>query len=127
MDPAKLQYAATHEWLSVDGKVATVGISKFAVDLLSDLVFLQLPAVGTKLAPQDRLGEIESVKSVSDIYAPVGGTVIEANNSVVQNLDLLSQDPYGNGWLVKLELSGPVPATLMNAADYAAHCQAAGG
>lgn len=126
MDPAVLRFAATHEWLAVEGKIATVGISKFAVDLLSDLVFLQLPAAGTKVAAGDRLGEIESVKSVSDIYAPIGGTVVESNDAVVKNLDLLSQDPFGQGWLVKIELDGQIPSTLMNATAYAAHCQEEG-
>jgi glycine cleavage system H protein len=93
--------------VSLQGDVATVGISKFAVDQLSDLTLIELPAVGTKLAAGKSFGEVESVKSVSDLYAPVSGEVIEVNDQVTANVQLLSDDPYGVGWLIKLRVDDP--------------------
>jgi glycine cleavage system H protein len=107
MDPKSLRFSPTHEWVSLQDDVATVGISKFAVDQLSDLTMIELPAVGTRLAAGKSFGEVESVKSVSDLYAPLDGEVIEVNNEVVGNVQLLSDDPYGAGWLIKLRVSDP--------------------
>lgn len=107
MDPQSLRFAPTHEWVSLDGDVATVGISKFAVDQLSDLTMIELPAVGTKLAAGKSFGEVESVKSVSDLYAPVTGEVVEVNDKMAANVQLLSDDPYGAGWLIKLRVDDP--------------------
>jgi len=118
MDPASLRFAPTHEWVHIDGGIATIGISKFAADQLSDLIMLELPAVGSRVAPGKSFGVIESVKSVSDIYSPVAGEVVEANTEVAQNLELLSSDPYGKGWLLKLKVDGPAPADLLDLAAY---------
>ena len=107
MDPQSLRFSPSHEWVSLQGDVATVGISKFAVDQLSDLTLIELPAVGTKLAAGKSFGEVESVKSVSDLYAPVSGEVIEVNDQVTANVQLLSDDPYGVGWLIKLRVDDP--------------------
>jgi len=107
MDPQSLRFAPTHEWVSLDGDVATVGISKFAVDQLSDLTMIELPAVGTKVAAGKSFGEVESVKSVSDLYAPVTGEVVQVNDKVAANMQLLSDDPYGAGWLIKLRVDDP--------------------
>jgi glycine cleavage system H protein len=107
MDPKSLRFTPTHEWVSLQGDVATVGISKFAVEQLSDLTMIELPAVGTRLVAGKSFGEVESVKSVSDLYAPLDGEVLEVNNEVVGNVQLLSDDPYGAGWLIKLRLSDP--------------------
>ena len=107
MDPQSLRFAPTHEWVSLQGDVATIGISKFAVDQLSDLTLIELPAVGTRLAADKSFGEVESVKSVSDLYAPVAGEVVEVNDAVSGNVQLLSDDPYGAGWLIKLRVSDP--------------------
>ncbi|MFO0892109.1 MAG: glycine cleavage system protein GcvH [Isosphaeraceae bacterium] len=118
MDQASLRFAPTHEWIHVDGDIATIGISKFAADQLSDLIMLELPRVGSRVAPGKSFGVIESVKSVSDLYAPVSGEVVEANTSVADNLELLSSDPYGKGWLIKVKLEGPAPKDLLDLAAY---------
>jgi glycine cleavage system H protein len=107
MDPQSLRFAPTHEWVSLQGDVATIGISKFAVDQLSDLTLIELPAVGTRLAAGKSFGEVESVKSVSDLYAPVAGEVVEVNDAVSGNVQLLSDDPYGAGWLIKVKVDDP--------------------
>jgi glycine cleavage system H protein len=107
MDPQSLRFTPTHEWVSLQDDVATVGISKFAVDQLSDLTLLELPAVGTRLAAGKSFGEVESVKSVSDLYAPLDGEVLEVNTEVANNVQLLSDDPYGAGWLIKMRVDDP--------------------
>jgi glycine cleavage system H protein len=104
MDPKTLRFAATHEWVDLQGDVATVGISQFAVDQLTDLIMIELPAVGTRVAPGKSFGEIESVKAVSDLYAPLGGEVIAVNDAVSSNVQLLAEDPYDKGWLIKIKL-----------------------
>jgi glycine cleavage system H protein len=108
MDLKTLRYAPTHEWVSLQGDVATVGITKFAVDQLTDLILIELPAVGTRIAPGKSFGEIESVKAVSDLYAPLGGQVIEVNSLVAGNVQLLAEDPYEKGWLIKIKVDPPV-------------------
>ena len=119
MDPQSLRYAPTHEWVSLQDDVATVGISKFAVDQLSDLTLIELPAVGTRLAAGKSFGEVESVKSVSDLYSPVAGEVIEVNDQVAGNVQLLSDDPFGAGWLIKIRVDDPsAVAQLMDHAAY---------
>ena len=111
MDPAALRYAETHEWVSLQGDVATIGITKFAVEQLTDLVFVQLPDVGRTLNAKEAFGEIESVKAVSDLYAPVAGEVIETNPLLAidpktkqQDAMTIAADPYGSGWLMKLRV-----------------------
>jgi glycine cleavage system H protein len=108
MDKKTLLFAPTHEWVSLQGDVATVGISKFAVDQLTDLIMIELPAVGTKLTAGKSFGEVESVKAVSDLYAPLGGEVIEVNGQVSGNVQLLAEDPYDKGWLVKIKVAQPL-------------------
>jgi glycine cleavage system H protein len=107
MDPKDLRFTPSHEWVHLDGDVATVGISRFAVDQLTDLIMIDLPAVGTKLTPGKGFGEVESVKAVSDLYAPVGGEVVAVNVDVAGNVQLLADDPYGKGWLIKLRVDDP--------------------
>ncbi len=107
IDPKALKYTDSHEWVHLDGDVATVGISKFAVDQLSDLILIDLPAVGKSLSAGQDFGAIESVKSVSDLYAPVGGTVVAVNPAVAADVQVLSQDPYEKGWLIKVKLTDP--------------------
>jgi len=107
MDPKSLRFTPTHEWVSLQDEIATIGISRFAVDQLSDLTLIELPAVGTRLAPGKSFGEVESVKSVSDLYAPVAGEVTEVNAQVTGNVQLLSDDPYGAGWLIKVRVDDP--------------------
>jgi glycine cleavage system H protein len=119
MDPNTLRYAPTHEWVHVEGDVATVGISKFAVDQLTDLIMIDLPKVGAKVQAGKSLGEVESVKAVSDIYAPVSGVVAAVNDAVAANVQLLGEDPYERGWLVKITLDSPdLPADLLDRAAY---------
>ena len=119
MDPKQLRYSDTHEWVHLDGSTATVGISRFAVDQLTDLIMIELPAVGTRLVTGKSFGEIESVKAVSDLYAPIGGEVTEVNTAVAENVQLLADDPYDQGWLVKLKIADAAEtAELMDFAAY---------
>ena len=111
MDPALLYYAETHEWVSLDGEIATVGITQFAVDQLTDLVYVELPRVGRRLQAKEPFGEVESVKAVSDLYSPVAGEVIETNPLLAvdpktkqQDAMKIAQDPYGTGWLIRLRV-----------------------
>ncbi len=123
MDTNSLKYAKTHEWLHIAGDVGTIGITDFAVKELTDLVYVGLPNIGKKLTKGEVFGEIESVKAVSDLYAPVSGEVLEVNSSLPNDLDALSQDAFGRGWLVKLRLSNPSEtASLLDAAAYRQEC-----
>ena len=119
MDPSTLRYSPTHEWVHLDGTTATVGISRFAVDQLTDLIMIELPAIGTHLVAGKSFGEIESVKAVSDLYAPVGGEVIEVNKAVAENVQLLADDPYDEGWLIRLKVTDTAQADeLLDVAAY---------
>jgi len=116
--PAELNYTADHEWVALDGEIATVGITAFAGEALGDVVYVELPAVGTAIAAGDACGEIESTKSVSDLFAPVDGEVVELNDAVVADPGLLNTDPYQAGWLLRIKVTGP--AELLDAAAYEA-------
>ena len=105
MSSADLKFAKSHEWAKLDGENVTIGISKFAVNLLTDLVYIELPAVGDSVSAGDSIGEIESVKAVSDLYSPVSGEIIEINDSLEEDLAILTDDPYGKGWIVKIKAS----------------------
>ena len=121
MDLKTLKYAATHEWALLEGNIATVGISKFAVDQLTDLIMIELPAVGTRVTAGKSFGEIESVKAVSDLYAPLSGEVIEVNKTVASTVSLLAEDPYDKGWLIKIKVDPPVDTSgLMDLDTYEA-------
>jgi glycine cleavage system H protein len=113
MDPTTLKYTPTHEWVHLDGDVATLGISKFAVDQLTDLIVIDLPKVGTKLTQGKPFGEVESVKAVSDLFAPVGGEVVEVNDAVAQDVQILAEDPYTKGWLVKVKVADTSPIAAL--------------
>jgi glycine cleavage system H protein len=104
MDPKSLRYAPTHEWASLDGDVCTIGITKFAVEQLTDVVYIELPDVGDHVFAKDGFGEIESVKAVSDLYAPVDGEVIAVNEAVVNDPSLVADDPYGKGWMIRIKV-----------------------
>ena len=99
------RYLESHEWALLEGDVITLGLSDFAVKHLSDLVFIQLPEVGDKVDAGETFGEIESVKAVSDLNSPITGEVIEVNEAVVENLELISGDPLGDGWLIKVRIA----------------------
>ncbi len=103
--PDDLKYSREHEWVLVEDNVATVGISSFAEEQLGDVVFVELPAVGDTVAKDDAMGVIESVKAVSDVYAPLTGTVVEVNDDLPENTELVNDDPYGDGWMVKIEMA----------------------
>ncbi|QDU80303.1 Glycine cleavage system H protein [Polystyrenella longa] len=123
MDPAQLKYSASHEWVAVEGETATLGISAFAVKQLTDLVYIELPAVGTQIKTGEPFGEVESVKAVSDLYAPVDGEVLEVNESLQDNLGVLSDDSFGEGWMLKIKLQDPSQVdSLMGQEAYKQHC-----
>jgi glycine cleavage system H protein len=103
--PPELRYSKEHEWVRVEGDAATLGITAHAQEQLGDLVYLDLPKVGTAVQQFEKLGEIESVKAVSDLFSPVSGEVTERNEEAVKSPELVNQDPYGRGWLVRLSLS----------------------
>ena len=105
---ADLKFAKTHEWVRPEsGGVLTVGISSYAVEALTDLVFMQLPAVGRKVKAGESFGEIESVKAVSDLYAPISGEIVEVNSALPGKLETLGKDPYGEGWVARIKPDNP--------------------
>ena len=119
--PADLRYATSHEWVRLDGEIATVGISDHAQEELTDVVFVELPAVGRAVDAGDPTAVVESVKAASDIYAPVSGEVVEVNLDVEADPSLVNNDPYGKGWIFKLKVKDAAHvAKLMDAAAYQA-------
>lgn len=110
-NPTNLKYTEEHEWLLVDGDNATVGITAYAAEKLGDVVYVELPKVGASITAGTVVGEIESTKSVGELYAPVTGTVTEVNDAVVSSPELVNEDPFGNGWLIKVSFSD-FPALL---------------
>jgi glycine cleavage system H protein len=119
--PSDLRYAPSHEWIRIDGDEATIGITDHAQDALNDVVYVVLPAVGDHIDQGQKFGEVESVKSVSDVYLPVTGEVTEINDMLEDTPETINEDPYGDGWLVRIKLAQPDEAeSLLNAADYLA-------
>ncbi|WP_308465406.1 glycine cleavage system protein GcvH [Rathayibacter soli] len=118
-NPEDLVYTAEHEWLRIDGSIATVGITDYAAEKLGDVVFVELPDVGSAAAEGKVVGEIESTKSVGELFAPANGTITEANEAVVASPELVNSDPFGDGWLIKIELAGDAP-TFLSASEYTA-------
>jgi glycine cleavage system H protein len=117
--PENLRFVDTHEYVAWDGEVATIGISAFAIDRLGDIVFLELPEAGTAVSRGGTFGTVESVKAVEDLKSPVAGEVIDANQAMVDAPELLAEDPYGNGWLIKVRASNPADLeAAMSANDY---------
>lgn len=106
MDPNKLHFAPTHEWIAVDedGERGTIGISAFAIEQLTDLVYIEMPEVGAPVTAGESFGEIESVKAVSDLYSPITGEIIEVNSALSDSLETFNSDPYGAGWIVKVRI-----------------------
>jgi glycine cleavage system H protein len=117
-NPENLQYTKEHEWVLVDGDVATVGITQYAADALGEIVYVDLPKPGSSTSYMKICGEIESTKSVGELYAPMDGEVVEANSAVGASPEAINQDPYGAGWLIKIKYT-QLPA-LLTAAEYAA-------
>ena len=123
MAPSDRRYLESHEWAKKDGNVVSVGITAFAVEHLSDLTFLSLPAVGTNLQKGQRFGEIESVKAVSELFAPVSGKVTAVNQALADDVASLSGDPWNKGWMMKLEVAGDSEwKTLLDADAYEKKC-----
>lgn len=127
MAPADRVYQESHEWAKKNGDLVVIGITKFAVEHLSDLTFISLPEVGATLEKGDRFGEIESVKAVSELFAPVGGEVVEINSALEDNVETVSTDPYEGGWMLKIRPSGEVRwGDFLDAAAYEKHVEAEG-
>ncbi len=119
--PEQLRYSSDHEWLSRDGATVRIGITDYAQDALGDVVFVQLPETGDQVSAGDTFGEVESTKSVSDIYAPVSGTIVTVNDALGENPQALNEDPYGDGWICTIEMSDPSQFdALLDAAGYTA-------
>jgi glycine cleavage system H protein len=119
-DLNSLKYTAEHEWIALDGDVATVGITDYAADKLGDVVFVELPAAGTDVTAATVVGEIESTKSVGELYAPLDGEVVEINDAVVDDPSLVNSDPFGAGWLVKIKVEAAAVADLLDRDAYVA-------
>jgi len=120
MTPEDSRYAKSHEYIHVEGEVGTIGITDYAQKELGDVVFVELPQVGTQLEAGDELGSIESVKAVSELFAPVGGEVVEVNERLTEKPELVNTDPYGDGWMVRIKLAdaSEVEELLMTAEEY---------
>ena len=121
--PADLKYTESHEWVRIEGDVATVGISWFAQDSMGDVVHVELAEVGSDVTKGSPACEIESVKAVSDVYAPVSGEVVEVNEGLEDGPEAVNDDPYGGGWLFKIRMSGDA-GDMLDSAAYQAHCEA---
>ena len=117
--PENLKYSKDHEWVLLTGSIARVGITDYAQDALGDVVFVQLPATNVKVEAGTSCSEVESTKSVSDIYVPVSGTIVSVNDALTNSPNLVNTDPYGDGWIMEIEVSDFVSVdNLMNAAEY---------
>jgi len=123
--PEDLKYLDSHEYVRFDGEVATIGVSAFALDQLGDVVFLELPEVGDAVEVGQTIGSIESVKAVEDLYPPVSGTVVERNEVAIDAPETLAQDPYGDGWLIKVRVDDPDDelAEALSASEYRAQVE----
>ena len=119
MEPADLRYTKDHEWVRVEGDKGTVGITDYAQNQLGDVVYVELPEVGRKLEVHQTFGTVESVKAVSELFAPVAGEVVEANTALVESPEAINTDPFGKAWMIKVRLSNPAAVdSLMDAAAY---------
>ncbi|CAM9441415.1 unnamed protein product [Ectocarpus sp. 12 AP-2014] len=116
-------YAESHEYLTVEGDTAKVGITAFAAKALGDVVFVDLPEVGDEFEAGDSFGSVESVKAASDVYSPASGEVLEVNEALTESPGILNEDPMGQGWFIKIKMTEPAPDTLMDPAAYKAHCE----
>lgn len=115
--PEELLYAASHEWVRLEGDIATVGVSDYAQSELGDIIFLELPEVGKKVTAGQPFGSVEAVKTVSDLYAPFSGEVIEVNGVLADKAETINSDPYGNGWIVKIKVSDMSAKSSLLSAD----------
>jgi glycine cleavage system H protein len=126
--PTELRYTREHEWAKIEGKRARVGITHYAQDQLGDVVFVELPKVGARVTQMQAFGVVESVKAVSDLFAPLSGVVVEVNQELTKQPERVNRDPYGAGWLIVVELANPAEAEkLMTAQQYEEFLKTAGG
>jgi glycine cleavage system H protein len=124
MYPEDRRYTKEHEWVRLEGDRGTVGITEYAQEQLGDVVFLELPEVGRKIAPGEVFGTVESVKAVSELYSPVAGEVVEVNSALVQKPEVVNSDPHGAAWMMKVKLADPAAvAGLMDAKAYQAYVE----
>ena len=120
--PEDLKYSKEHEWVKVNGNIATIGVTDYAQDQLGEIVFVELPDEGEEFGKDDAFGVVESVKSVNDVYAPVAGRILEINDPVVDSPEMVNEDPYSEGWLVKMEVTNPKDLKdLMTSKQYEAY------
>ena len=128
--PGDLKYTKEHEWVRLDGGDGTVGITDYAQDQLGDIVYVDLPGVGTQLVYLEKLGEIESVKAVSELFSPVSGEVVEVNGALTDKPELVNESPYGDGWMLRVRLSDPAELdrllTAQQYGDYVSQAQGQG-
>lgn len=115
--PAELKYSKEHEWVRLEGDVAVIGITEFAQDELGDIVYVEQPKVGDVVKQNEQFGVVESVKTVSDLYSPVSGEVVEINEDVTGSPEQINKDPYGNGWIIKVKTSDPADLDSLLTAD----------
>lgn len=117
--PKELRYSEEHEWAAVDDNIATIGITDYAQEQLGDVVYIELPETGTQVTKGDKFGVVESVKAVSDIYSPLTGTVVTVNTGLPNTPETVNEEPYGDGWMIRVEMSDPEEFNdLMTAAEY---------
>lgn len=117
--PDELLYTEEHEWIQVDGDLATIGITDYAQSELGDIVYIEFPEIGAQLTQADSFGSVEAVKAVEELYAPVSGEVVEINSALEDNFQTINDDPYGNGWLIKIKISDSSELnSLLKAKDY---------
>ncbi len=115
--PAELKYTEDHEWIRVDGEIATVGVTDFAQGELGDVVFIEIETEGEELDKGETFGTVEAVKTVSDLFMPVGGEIVEANAALADEPELVNKDPYGKGWMIKIKMSNPAELDELLSAD----------
>ncbi len=122
--PQELKYSKEHEWLKVEGNTVTIGITDYAQDSLGDVVYVELPSEGAAMVQGETFGVIESVKAVSDLYSPVSGNIVEVNDSIIDNPDIVNEEPYGDAWMLKVELTSTEELDeLLSSDDYQQHIE----
>lgn len=121
--PDDLRYLDSHEYVRLEGEIATIGISAYAIDQLGDIVFIELPELGDSVEVQERFGTIESVKAVEELYPPISGTVVQRNETIIETPELIGDDPYGEGWLLKVRVENPDDelADTLSSVEYRSH------
>jgi glycine cleavage system H protein len=125
-NPSDLKFSETHEWVKTQGDTATLGITEYAQAQLGDVIYLEFPKVGQKVAAGGKFGVIESVKAASDLFSPVAGEITEVNQALQEHPEVINTDPYGKGWIIKLKISGSAPTTLMDQKQYDTFVQGKG-